>query len=177
MRYAKALLAFANERKVAAKVYQEMLQLSKAFAGVPELRVALDNPVLPTATKVGLIHEAVGGQASPELTRFVGLVLAEHRGKFLQFMLMSYIDLYRKQENISTGEITTACPVSDHVIDRIRALVVEHTHGTVELKTRVDPGLEGGFIFEIGTYRLDASVANQIKRVRQQFIENNRRIV
>ena len=37
--------------------------------------------------------------------------------------------------------------------------------------------LEGGFIFEIGTYRLDASVANQIKRVKQQFIAKNRRIV
>ncbi|MBP6223046.1 MAG: F0F1 ATP synthase subunit delta, partial [Phocaeicola sp.] len=33
------------------------------------------------------------------------------------------------------------------------------------------------FIFEIGTYRLDASVANQIKRVKQQFIAKNRRIV
>ena len=177
MRYARALLAYANENGVADKVYMEVLQLSKAFTRVAELRVALDNPVLSAATKVELIHEAVGGQASPELTRFIELVLAERRVKFLPFMLMSYIDLYRKQENISTGEITTACPVSDHVIDRIRALVVEHTHGTVELKTRVDPGLEGGFIFEIGTYRLDASVANQIKRVRQQFIENNRRIV
>ena len=39
------------------------------------------------------------------------------------------------------------------------------------------PKLEGGFIFEIGTYRLDASVANQIKRVKQQFIAKNRRIV
>jgi F-type H+-transporting ATPase subunit delta len=37
--------------------------------------------------------------------------------------------------------------------------------------------LEGGFIFEIGTYRLDASVASQIRRVKQQFIEKNRRIV
>ena len=51
------------------------------------------------------------------------------------------------------------------------------THGTVEFKTKIDPKLEGGFIFEIGTYRLDASVANQIKRVKQQFIAKNRRIV
>ncbi len=177
MRYAKALLAYANERKVSDKLYREVLQLSKTFARLPELRVALDNPVLPSATKMKLIHEAAGGQASPELTRFAELVLAEHREKFLQFMLMSYIDLYRKQENIRVGKITTACPVSEHVIERIRALVVEHTHGTVVLDTKVDPGLEGGFIFEMDTYRLDASVANQLQRVKQQFIENNRRIV
>ena len=125
-----------------------------------------------------LICEAAGGgKVSEELKRFVELVLEERREKFLQFMIMSYIDLYRKQKNISVGKITTVCPVAEEVVNRIRALVVEKTHGTVEFKTKIDPKLEGGFIFEIGTYRLDASVANQIKRVKQQFIAKNRRIV
>ena len=129
-------------------------------------------------TKLKLICEAAGGgQVSEELKRFVELVLEERREKFLQFMIMSYIDLYRKQKNISVGKITTVCPVAEEVVNRIRALVVEKTHGTVEFKTKIDPKLEGGFIFEIGTYRLDASVANQIKRVKQQFIAKNRRIV
>ena len=68
---------------------------------------------------------------SEELKRFVELVLEERREKFLQFMIMSYIDLYRKQKNIGVGKITTVCPVAEEVVNRIRALVVEKTHGTV----------------------------------------------
>ena len=152
--------------------------MADSFSRIPELRQALDSPVLPAETKLKLICEAAGGgKVSEELKRFVELVLEERREKFLQFMIMSYIDLYRKQKNISVGKITTVCPVAEEVVNRIRALVVEKTHGTVEFKTKIDPKLEGGFIFEIGTYRLDASVANQIKRVKKQFIAKNRRIV
>ena len=110
----------------------------------PGLRQALDNPVLPAETKLKLICEAAGGgKVSEELKRFVELVLEERREKFLQFMIMSYIDLYRKQKNISVGKITTVCPVAEEVVNRIRALVVEKTHGTVEIKTKIDPKLEG----------------------------------
>ena len=176
MRYAKALLAYADEKGTEDTVYEEAGILADSFSRIPELRQALDNPVLPAETKLKLICEAAGGgQVSEELKRFV--VLEERREKFVQLMIMSYIDLYRIQKNIRVGKITTGCPVAEEVVNRIRALVVEKTHGTVEFKTKIDPKLEGGFIFEIGTYRLDASVANQIKRVKQQFIAKNRRIV
>ena len=178
MRYAKALLAYADENTVEDTVYEESKRLADSFSKVPELRQALDSPVLPVVTKLQLVCEAAGnGKVSNEFKRFVELVLEERREKFLQFIIMSYIDLYRKQKNISIGKITTVCPVADEVVNRIRALVVEKTHGTVEFKTKIDPKLEGGFIFEIGTYRLDASVANQIKQVKRQFIDKNRRIV
>ncbi len=145
---------------------------------VPELRRALDNPVLPGEAKVKLVCEAAAeGKASQVLIRFINLLLEERTEKFLQFMVMSFIDLYRKQRNISIGKITTVCPVTDEVIGRIRRLVEKHTHGTVEFKAKVDPKIEGGFILEIDTYRLDASVADQMKRVKLQFIDKNKRIV
>jgi F-type H+-transporting ATPase subunit delta len=50
-------------------------------------------------------------------------------------------------------------------------------HVKMELTTEVDPSLEGGFIFDYNGVRLDASVATQLKRLKQQLIEKNRRIV
>ena len=73
--------------------------------------------------------------------------------------------------------MTTAVPMASKELEQIRKMVVDHKGGTAEFSTQVDPSIEGGFIFEIGTYRLDASIANQIQRVKQQFIEKNRRIV
>ena len=114
MRYAKALLAYADEKGTEDTVYEEAGILADSFSRIPELRQALDNPVLPAETKLKLICEAAGGgKVSEELKRFVELVLEERREKFLQFMIMSYIDLYRKQKNISVGKITTVCPVAE----------------------------------------------------------------
>ena len=85
--------------------------------------------------------------------------------------------MYLKQKNISKGRLITAYPVKEEVVNRIRKLIVDETKGTVEFSTKTDPELIGGFIFEIGTYRLDASIARQMSKVKQQFIEKNKRIV
>ena len=42
MRYAKALLAYADDAKVEDAVYREALLLKDSYAQVPELRQAMD---------------------------------------------------------------------------------------------------------------------------------------
>ena len=111
------------------------------------------------------------------MLRFLELVLNERREKFLNRMSQAYIYLYRKQEKIRVGKLTTAVPIAPEEVERIRRIVVESAGGTAEFTTQVDPDIEGGFIFEINTYRLNASVADQMRRIKQQFIEKNRRIV
>jgi F-type H+-transporting ATPase subunit delta len=176
-RYAKALLALANESAHGPQVYAEALRLKVCFDRVMNLRLAMENPVLGADAKLDLIRQAAGGQLSEEWTRFVRLVCNHKREKYLLFMVNSFITLYRRQQNINEGRLTTAVEVSPAVLDKLREGVERHTGGTAEFESHVDPRLEGGFIFEVGTYRLDASVANQMRRIKRQFIEKNRRIV
>ena len=48
MRYAKAMIEYAQEKGVEDKLYQEFLTLSYCFCAQPGLREALDNPVIST---------------------------------------------------------------------------------------------------------------------------------
>ncbi len=176
-RYAKALLEYAAGTGADKEVYAELSRLSDCFMAMPQLRAALNNPVLDVKEKLSLACQAAGGKVCEEFVRFVKLVLQERRESYLQLMCLTYIDLYRRMKNITIGELTTACPVEAGVEERLKALVHAHTSGEVELSMKVEPSIEGGFIFKVGTYRLDASVATQFRRVKQQFIEKNRRIV
>ena len=177
MRYARALLMFANNAGVAAKVYHEALTLRKSFREVPELRSAMEKPVMTHENKLLLLKQAAGGEITKQMQKFLALVLQEKREKYLMGINQSFIDLYRKQEKIHVGKLTTAVPIKPEEVERIRRIVVESAGGTAEFATKVDPKIEGGFIFEINTYRLNASVADQMRRIKQQFIEKNRRIV
>ena len=177
MRYARALLMFANEAGVAAKVYQEALTLHKSFLQVAELRRAMELPVISRSDKIRVLVQAAGGDITMQMKKFLELVLNEKREKFLIGINQAFIDLYRKQEKIRVGKLTTAVPIAPEEVDRIRQIVVQSAGGTAEFATKVDPSIEGGFIFEINTYRLNASVADQMRRIKQQFIEKNRRIV
>ena len=177
MRYARALLMFANEAGVAAKVYQEALTLRKSFREVPELKSSIEKPVMTRENKYRVLIQAAGGEITKQMQKFIDLVLQEKREKFLVGINQAFIDLYRKQEKIRVGRLTTAVPIAPEEVERIRKIVVESAGGTAEFATMVDPSIEGGFIFEINTYRLNASVADQMRRIKQQFIEKNRRIV
>ena len=173
-RYAKALLAYVKAAKKEGKVYEEMKTLASYFERVAGLRHAVENPVLDIPTKLKLLQEAAGGaNVSEEL---MGLVLEEKREKFLQFMTWSYIDLYREDKNILIGKLTTAVP-SPKLVDYLQKALSKANNAKVELETKVDANLIGGYIVEVAGTRMDASIANQLKRVEQQFIAKNRRII
>lgn len=179
MRYAKALIAYAEEHEAEDKLYKELVTLVHSFQTVKGFTAAIDNPVLDTNEKFRLICTAATGNQKPseEFDRFIRLVIKEHRESYLQFMSLMYLDLYRKKKHIGIGKLISAVPVNKATEERIRATAAHILHAHMELETVVDPSIEGGFIFDINDYRLDASILTQLKKVRQQFIDKNRRIV
>lgn len=179
MRYAKAMIEYAQEKGLEDRIYQEFVTLSYCFRAQPGLREALDNPVISTKEKLALLCTAADGdgKSTREFVRFITLVLRNRREGYLQFISLMYLDLYRKLKHIGVGRLITAVPVDKETEGRIRAAAAHILHAKMELETVVDPSIEGGFVFDINDYRLDASVATQLKRVKQQFIDKNRRIV
>ena len=169
VRYARALLKSALEQKMEDKVYQEMQTLSKCYLQVPELRQTIDNPMLDNGKKESLLVTACGGDISSLTRRFISLVMAEGRESALQLMAASYITLYRKQKNITRGKLITAVAVTPEIERKMRQRVESRTQGTVEFQTEVDPEIIGGFILEYDTYRMDASIQNQLRQILTQL--------
>lgn len=177
VRYAKALLAYAKAQGKAEQVYEEVERLSRCFLQLPRLQRAIDNPVLSAGDKLRLLQEAAGGEnVSQELLRFFRLAIDGRRENFLPFMAESYCELYRQDRHVLTGRLTTAVP-SPALAQKIEQLAARRAHADVQLQTETDPSLIGGFVLQLDGYCLDASVARQLKRVEQQFIDKNRRIV
>ena len=179
MRYAKALMSFAQDKGTEDVVYEECGTLSSNFVSYPNLHVALENPILSSGEKYKLICAATvkDGDMDATFTDFVKLVLKNRREHLLQSMCLSFMDLYRQSKHIGVARLITAVPVSEKVANRIRNSASSMLHARMELHTEVNPSLEGGFIFDINDYRLAASIATQLRRVKQQFIDKNRRIV
>ena len=173
MRYAKALFEFAIEKGCDGRVYGQMGKLAAAFVREPELRRVLDNPVLPESEKLKLVYAACGGDPGEVLERFAQLVLHNRRERFLQWIAL----MYRKAHGISTGRLETAVPVTPDTERRLKELIEAQTRGKLELEASVKPDLIGGFVFEMNCERLDASVATQLRSIKRQFAEKNRRIV
>ena len=179
VRYARALLDYALSRGVAEDVYSVSAVLLRCFADNPALSRTLEDPLLSRQEKLGLLGSAVEaeGDVKDVMDRYFSLVVDKRRESYLASSLRSYMDLYRKKEGIVVVRITTAVPLEKDMEEKILSKVSAALGKKTELQKNVDPQIEGGFIFDIDDYRLDASVAARLRRIRRQLLDKNRRIV
>lgn len=169
VRYARALLKSATEQRIEDRVYREMQALVQSYLKVPQLRFTIDNPMLAKEQKKTLLTTACGSEVAPLTRRFIDLVVDKGRESTMQFMAASYITLYRKQKNITRGRLITAVPVTADIERKMRQKVEGRTNGTVEFQTETNPEIIGGYILEYDTYRLDASIQNQLRSILTQL--------
>lgn len=180
VRYAKALLQYAEEKGQDGQVYSEMHILAERLRHVHAIRQRLADPTLEDSVKCSLLETVVTdgkGTLSDALARFFRLAVSAGRSDMLQFMAVSYMDLYRRNNGIVPVQLVTAAPVGDERRERLKKLVECVEHGTLEWTHTVDSALEGGFVLQVGGYRLDASVAAKLQRIRKELIEKNNRII
>lgn len=177
VRYATALLDFANVSNEQDRVYAEAKAITQSYFQFNELRTVLDNPVLANAEKRKIILLAAGGKVSKSFERFLDLVLENNREKFLHEIALKLIDLYRKQKNIHYGKLTTALQVNAETEKRLMTLVENTTGGTIEMEKLVDPEILGGFLFEVDFVRWDASISGQLRRIKKEYIEKNNKTI
>lgn len=178
-RYARALLLFACENGHDTLVYEQVQQLLCQYDQLPEFRHTIENPIVSRTEKIRLLRHATAGEDTcDELTRFFHLLFEKRREKLLAFILHSFLFLYRKKKKIRQGKLITATPLPENTLNELKSLILQRYRGrTVEFNTKVDPDIIGGGILEIGYWRIDASIAGQLKRVKKQFVKKNRRIV
>ena len=177
VRYAKALLDFANVSKEQDRVYTEAKAIAQSYFQFNELRTVLDNPVLANTEKRKIIILAAGNNVSKPLERFLDMILENNREKHLHEIVLKYIDLYRKQKNIHYGKLTTATEVTPVIESKLMTLIENTTGGTVEMEKVIDPEILGGFMFEVDFVRWDASISGQLRRIRQEYVEKNKKTV
>ncbi|MBQ4291489.1 MAG: F0F1 ATP synthase subunit delta [Muribaculaceae bacterium] len=171
-RYAKALLKFAAELGATERVYQLMLTLSASFSAEPGLSAAVRNPFVADSDKVSLLTTAAGAVDSDTcFADFLSLLVKKRRVSFAREIALAFCSIYRKANGISVVEVTTAYPVGDDERERLKALVAKNV-GTskLEIAFNVVPDIIGGFVVTIDSRRLDASITNQLKQLRQQLI-------
>jgi len=170
VRYAHALYALAEEKGIHHEIYQKMGILSQAFLEVPALTATLANPMHSGKEKLDLLITAVGGDINPLLNDFFRFVIKKGREEFMIFIAVSYQRYYREKQRIVVGKITSALPLKEESISKIKQLISKKFDATMELTTAVDPDIIGGFIFEVDNSQMDSSVKAALKKIQKELI-------
>lgn len=172
-RYAKALYKYASETKSQEKVYEEMKQVIASFRANPGLEKVLSNPHVEGADKRTLLLKAAGVDPGDAYRRFVSLVLDHNREEFAYLMALAYCEIYRKDNHISQVKITTAASLPASEMAKLKGVVEKAFKGvSFEYETAVDSALIGGFVIDVDSVRMDASLSSELEQLRQNLSSN-----
>lgn len=173
-RYAKALYKYALEKNNAAAVYEEMKLVADAFERRPDLQKVMANPFVSRDDKEKLLLAAAGPEAEDDFKNFIRLILNHNRESFARQMALAYRGIYRKANNIAQVRITTAAKLGDDEMKKLRGLVAGGFEGyALEFSEAVDPQLIGGFVIDVDSTRMDASISNEIEQLRLNLLRRN----
>jgi F-type H+-transporting ATPase subunit delta len=173
-RYAKALYKFAIENGKSEVVYEEMKVVVSSFEANPDLLKVLANPYVSKDDKGNLLLAAAGDKREEAYENFVKLILENKRECYAYHCALAYRQIYRKENNISQVEVVTAAKLGDDELNKICNLVQESYKGkTLEFTYTIKPDIIGGFIINVDSIRMDASISNEIEQLRLNLLSRN----
>jgi F-type H+-transporting ATPase subunit delta len=164
--YADALFEAGKDRGKLDSLQSQLAQFADAVDGNQELQVFLFSPYLSSADKREGLGRAISG-AEPELTNFLELLIEKHRMPEI-FRIRRELDQLWKRENRRIDvTVTSAVELDPAVVGRIGQEVERQTGEEVDLSSRVDEGILGGIVLQVGNMVLDASIRSRLEKLRK----------
>lgn len=162
LRYATALLSYAEAKNQEKEIYDSALRLIANMRLHSRIQPVLENPAIDARQKTEIIIKAAGSDSFQLFNSFLELVFKNRREAYLMRIMLRYADIYRRKNNIYSGKLITATDISDTTARRLIKIIEDKNNGVLEMEQVVDPDLIGGFVLEMNNFRLDASVKNQL---------------
>ena len=170
-RYAKSLLELAKEQNTLELCKTDMASVVSLCQNSRELVLLLKSPVVKTDKKLAIIAEVFVG-CSPLVLSFINLITKKKREALLFDIAQGFLDLYKIDQGIESVTLTTAVALDEDTRQQALDFIKKQGVSQVDLTEQVDESLIGGAILRLGDKQLDASVARQIKDLKQSFNKN-----
>lgn len=172
--YADTLLEVARERGQLDRIAEEVEALGRAFGESPRLRQFLASPSIAPEDKKAALGSALQGRFSAETQRFLELVVERRRQDLLETIFAEFggrVAELRRQQPVA---VVSAAPLSEALRERLRETLARATGREIVLEERVDPGLLGGLVVQLGDRRIDGSLRTRLDTLRERMRRGTR---
>ena len=168
IRYAKAILDLAVDKKATDAVEKDMRSIVATISESKELRQMLSSPVISGATKKEtLLKIFKGSHAISE--GLIGMLVDNKRVSILNEVALKFIILNEQQKGKDVAYVTTAVPMDAAMEKKILKQLTTITGNELTIENTVDENIIGGFVLRVGDLQYDASIVNKLNNLKREF--------
>ncbi|WP_437335197.1 ATP synthase F1 subunit delta [Sorangium sp. So ce394] len=170
-RYGRAIFEIGKETGTLAALAREIGDASATYAASEELRLVLDNPLIPEAQREELLREIGARAGFSEVTKNTLLLLARRRRLAALPEISRQLALLVDQEqNVARAVVTSAGPLTSDYLDRLRAELERATGRKISITHKQDPSLIAGVVTQIDDQVIDGSLRTRLSAFRENLL-------
>ena len=168
IRYAKAILDLAVDKKATDAVEKDMRSIVATISDSMELRQMLSSPVISGATKKDVLLKIFKG-ANAISEGLIGMLVDNKRVSILNEVALKFIILNEQQKGKDVAYVTTAVPMDAAMEKKILKQLTTITGNELTIENTVDENIIGGFVLRVGDLQYDASIVNKLNNLKREF--------
>lgn len=172
-RYVKSLLDLANSQGSLDKVHADMQLFSNTIDKSRDLELMLKSPVIKHDKKNSILAAVFKSKVSALTMAFIDILTKKNREPLLAEIAKEFHNAYNAYKGIGKASVTTTVPMDAKTRAEFETIVKKLSNRKqVELEEKVDKDLIGGFILNVEDKQIDASIRNNLKKLKLKFSEN-----
>jgi F-type H+-transporting ATPase subunit delta len=162
-RYATALFGLARDDQQIDAVSRSLDTLEAAMTESTDFKALISSPLIGRA-EAGKAIRALGPTlgVDPITANFLGVLADNGRLGELKAVIKAVRKLAAANRGETTAEVTSAFPLNDDQVARIKSNLKARLGRDVAIDAKVDPQLLGGLVVRLGSQMIDASIRTKL---------------
>jgi len=170
VRYAKAVFLLAEEKKQLKEIASDMESILKIEKEVPALLDLYSNPILSKSEKKKIVLELFSKFYNDITLKFLELIIENRREEHISGVARNFLKRYRDSLGIKNAILTTAVSIEDSKRNEIIEIVKKAYQAEIQLESKENTDLIGGFVLQVEDTQFDASISTQLKNIKQELL-------
>ncbi|MGI9557336.1 MAG: ATP synthase F1 subunit delta [Solirubrobacterales bacterium] len=165
--YAEALFEASRDKGNLDVVHEQLGEFTDVLDRNRDMQVFFFSPYFSSDEKRDGVTTALV-DAEPALVNFLQLLAEKHRMAVVFRARRQFDEMWAKERKQLEVTVTSAVELDPGIAQNVGAEIERQTGQTVQLSSRVDEGILGGLVLQVGNMVLDASIRNRLEGLRKE---------
>ena len=172
-RYSRALYEVSKETGDLEKTEADVRNFINLFESSSEIKNFIQNPthVIETQNKaINILSEKL--DFTKNLKNFLLLLIKKKRIFFFKKITNNFLKLCSKNRGEIKASLISSKELSSNELENIGKELSVSMGSTIKFDYKVDQSLIGGLKLQLGSFMIDTSIKNKLKKYEQRMLEN-----
>ena len=172
-RYSRALYEVSKEAGNLEKTEADVKNFINLFESSSEIKNFIQNPthVIETQNKaINILSEKL--DFTKNLKNFLLLLIKKKRIFFVKKITNDFLKLCSKNRGEIKASLISSKELSSNELENIGKELSTSMGSTIKFDYKVDQSLIGGLKLQLGSFMIDTSIKNKLKKYEQRMLEN-----